>query len=147
MSFWVTHVDRKWAVFALYIHRDAAKIVMPRCLALIRDLDDRTTRRQPKLCSARAQMMLLVIQINYMPPNGHVIDLAYRLRGKNWSNFEVVKNLSVLLDQMAKRGQLNQLEWQPYSRERIPIFCCSILIDQKQNNQTESLVAYTQVNN
>ena len=83
---------------------------MSRCLALIRDLDDRTTRRQPKLCSARAQMMLLVIQINYMPPNGHVIDLAYRLRGKNGSNFEVVKNLSVLLDQMAKRGQLNQLE-------------------------------------
>ena len=45
----------------------------------------------------------------------------------------MVKNLSVLLDEMAKRGWLKQLEWQPYSRERIPIFWCSyqILIDQK----------------
>ena len=42
----------------------------------LKGLDDRTTRRQRKRRSARAQMMLLGLQISYIPPKSHVIVLV-----------------------------------------------------------------------
>ena len=49
---------------------------------------------------------------------------ARELLWKNGSDFEVVKKVSVLLDEMSKQGRLTKQEY--------PYFSALILIDQKQ---------------
>ena len=55
-------------MFSLLIHLDAAKIVMPRCLDLIRDLMIRRRDGSENVAPLGAQMMLLGLQIICTPP-------------------------------------------------------------------------------